>query len=339
MLKFCKILVGRVWVLFTIALSVLFSCKSKEFSAGKNLFIKPAYPSLTDQKRSLRDKKIVKPIRLLDSSRIINDLKFLSSDECEGRSPGTNGHRKAVERILARMREIGLDSFGTSLLQRFNTAQKIHGTKEGKNVIGYLRGTKSQDKYIVISAHYDHLGIINGEIFHGASDNASGTACMLAIAEYYKKHPLAYSLIFVAFDREEIGLEGSKYFIDNSSISLEKIKFNLNIDLIARNDSNEIFICGVKQNPALRYLVDSTQKKVNVKLLMGHDTEDWGKGQNWVYLSDHAPFYVKGIPFLYIGVEDHVDYHKPTDTWEKFDLGSYIENCNLILQMIQEIKL
>jgi hypothetical protein len=111
---------------------------------------------------------------------------------------------------------------------------------------------------------------------------------------------------------------------------------NLNIDMIARNDKNEIFACGIRHYPSLKYLVNQIQKKTNSKVLMGHDS---GKNrEDWTFWSDHYPFYKKKIPFLYFGVEDHVDYHQPTDTWDKFDLKFYIENCNMMAMVTIMIK-
>ena len=305
------------------------------------------YPSVDKQRAALNNKPFVTPFRVLDSAQIVDDLKFLSSDSCEGRGPGTNGHTLAMERIVIRMREARLDSFNSSLIQNFlgyphyySISGLTQYTKKGQNIIGWIKGTEYPEKYVVISAHYDHLGIREGKIYHGASDNASGTACLLAMAKYFKQHPLKYSLIFAAFDREESMMEGSKNFIANPPLDLSSIKFNLNIDMITRNDSNEIFACGVYHYPSLKYLVTETQNKTNSKLLMGHDKKNSDDPRyDWTGLSDHLPFYQKEIPFLYIGTEDHPDYHQPTDTWDKTNLITYIENCNMIVLIAQILKL
>ena len=304
----------------------------------KNFLPHPPYPPLDKQRAALKNKPVVTPVRVLDSVQIIDDLKFLSSDSCEGRGPGTNGHDFAMKRIVARMREAGLDSFNSSLIQYFS-GKNINHTTNGQNVIGWIKGTEYPEKYIVISAHYDHLGIsAKGEIYHGASDNASGTACLLAMAKFFKQHPLRYSVIFAAFDREESGTEGSNYFVENLPINFKvKIKFDLNMDMITRNDNNEIFACGVYHYPSLKYIITETQNKTNSKLLMGHD-----KGNNfredWTGLSDQYAFYPYNIPFLYIGTEDHPDLHKPTDTYDKINFSSYIENCNMVVLIAQILK-
>ncbi len=103
--------------------------------------------------------------------------------------------------------------------------------------------------------------------------------------------------------------------------------------MIARNDQNEIFACGLYHYPHFIGYVNEVQQKTNARLLMGHDN---GEGpDNWTARSDHYPFHLKEIPFIYIGVEDHPDLHRPTDTFDKIDLSIYMENCNLIATMIK----
>jgi len=328
-----KIRFGSIILIFATVI-VLFA----GYLTIKHFFFKLLpYPSLDKQRAALANKPAVPPTRILDSAAIVNDLKYLASDTCEGRKPGTTGHARAVDRIALRMREAGLDSFNKALIQTFNGKYMDRNTM-GKNIIGWIKGTQYPDKYIVISAHYDHLGKIGPHTYYGASDNASGTACILAMAKYFKQYPQPCSLIFAAFDREESGIEGSFNFVDQlpPPLSLSNIRLNLNVDMIARNDNNEIFVSGIYHSPSLIYAVNETQNKTNAKLLMGHD-----KGnvyEDWTSQSDHFSFYKKSIPFLYIGVEDHVDYHKPTDTYDKINYSSYIENCNMIVSLIKTIK-
>ncbi|HEV7782157.1 MAG TPA: M28 family peptidase [Chitinophagaceae bacterium] len=274
---------------------------------------------------------------VLDSAAIINDLRYLASDTCEGRGPGSAGHEKAVERIASSMREAGLDSFGNQLVHPF-TGKKINNTRSGKNIIGWIKGTVHPEKYIVISAHYDHLGIAGGKIYYGASDNASGTACLLGMAGYFKQNPQPYSLIFAAFDREETRMEGAYHFIDSlpAPLTLSAISMNLNVDMITRNDNREVFICGLYHYPSFGYVFDTLKAHTTMKLLKGHDGGD--RYDDWTTQSDHFAFHIRKIPFLYIGVEDHPDYHKPTDTFDKTDCGSYIETCNMIVLLTKLLK-
>lgn len=308
------------------------------YLAREQFFFELPYPPVDKQRAILVHKSLVKtPSRILDSIAIIHDLEYLASDACEGRRPGSAGHNRAVERVMTRMREAGLDSFNNTLRQVFTGKYKNPSAK-GENIIGWLKGTQYPDRYIVISAHYDHLGKQGGQIYYGASDNASGTACILALANYFRQNPHPYSLIFAAFDREETGLEGAHSFVNQlpPPITISNIKFNLNIDMIARNDNNEIFACGINHYPSFAYAVREVQYKTNAKLLMGHDKGS--RHEDWTRQSDHFAFHEKQIPFLYIGVEDHPDYHAPTDTYDKINYSMYIENCNMVALLASALR-
>ncbi|WP_207497151.1 M20/M25/M40 family metallo-hydrolase [Aridibaculum aurantiacum] len=296
------------------------------------------YPSVDAQRAAYANKKWVKPTRLLDSLQIVTDLKFLASDTCEGRSPGSVGHELAMKRVIARMKAAGLDSLDNSLVQTFS-ARGPFGNTTGKNVIGWLKGKKEPNKFMVISAHYDHVGKNSRGTFYGADDNASGVACLLAMAKYFKKNPQPYSIIFAAFDREESGLQGAHKFVEymDSTNRLSAIKFNLNMDMIARSDSNEMFASGTRHYPAYISVVEKVRPLTNTVLLIGHD---YGSSrEDWTKLSDQFAFHKKNIPFLFVSVEDHEDYHKPTDTVDRINLSRYIENCNMLLLLAKSISL
>ncbi len=205
------IILTSVTVIVLVAAYLAINCSSSKSSFP--------YPSLDKQRADLINKPFVTPTRVLDSSIIIKDLKYLASDTCEGRRPGSDGHERAVERIVTRMREAGLDSFGSSLILPFETLSKGKMIV-AKNILGWIKGTQHPEKYIVISAHYDHLGKIGDSTYFGASDNASGTACILAMAKYFKQHPYSYSLIFAAFDAEETGIKGARHFTSHYNFLL-----------------------------------------------------------------------------------------------------------------------
>lgn len=295
------------------------------------------YPSTEQQKNLLASKNLLPALRLLDSVNIIKDLEYLASDLCEGRKPGTAGHQLAFNYIRSHMKSIGLDSI-SSAEQSF-AGTTINGTTSGKNLIGLVKGVKTPGKYIVITAHYDHLGKDkNGSFYNGADDNASGVACLLAIAAYLKNHSPGYSVIVAALDREESGLEGAYSFVDwlSSKIGLANIVVNINMDMIARADKNEIFVCGLRANPMLMYLTDKIQDSTNVWILKGH--EGGATGEDWSEASDHAAFFRKSVPFLYFGVEDHVDYHQTTDDVEKINYSRFIEICNMLNIVVRNVR-
>lgn len=280
-----------------------------------------------------KPKANVSSLARLDSTQIMNDVKYLSSNELEGRGTDTKGIRLAQDFISKRYEEIGLEKYGKDYFQNFTFSQR---KKEYncKNIVGKITGTQHPEKYMVLTAHYDHLGFHDGKIFNGADDNASGVAAIMAAADFFKKNPPKHSLLFVAFDAEEMGLQGAKYFVDNSPVSLENILININLDMVSRNEKNEIYLAGTYHYPALKEKLTHIDQVSELNVRFGHDKPSLGHN-NWTHSSDHAPFHNKKIPFLYLGVEDHEDYHKHTDTFEKINPAFLYRSSNLVVDLVK----
>lgn len=265
--------------------------------------------------------------------QLLNDVKILSSDSYEGRKTGTKGAEMARTYLNNRFKAIGLKSFPQ--LQGYEQTFVFKRGKEtitGKNMIGFIEG--KTDKVIVISAHYDHIGIIGGQVFNGADDNASGVAALLKIATYYQTHKPEHTLIFAAFDAEEMGLQGAKAFVEKPPVNIKQIKLNINMDMISRSEKNELYACGTAKYPSLREYFFTT--RTSPKILFGHDDPKAGR-ENWINQSDHSAFNDKDIPFIYFGVEDHKDYHKATDDYENIDKSFFIDATASILEIIVNI--
>lgn len=267
------------------------------------------------------------------NSQLLKDVEILSSDEYEGRKSGTKGSELARVYLVKRLKEIGVDTHPTlgTYEQNFEIKGRNSVTK-GVNLISYVKG--KTDDVIVISAHYDHIGIIKNEIYNGADDNASGVAALLSFAKYFKEHQPNNTLIFALFDAEEMGLQGSKAFVANPPVALEKIKLNINMDMISHNDKGELYVCGTFKYPQLKGYITTTNP--NIKLLLGHDDPKLGH-DDWTNQSDQGSFNAKNIPFLYFGVEDHKDYHKATDEFKNINQTFYIDAVKAIQDVILNI--
>lgn len=160
------------------------------------------------------------------------------------------------------------------------------------NIIGYVKGTEMPDSFIVFSAHYDHLGCMGkGTIFYGANDNASGVSMLLSIAKYYSKKPHKYSIVFIAFAGEEIGLLGSNYFTNNPLIPLNKIKFLLNMDIVGTGEEGITVVNGSVHTTEFNSLVNINNEAGYLKQIKAR-----GKAKN----SDHYFFSEKGVPAFFI---------------------------------------
>jgi Zn-dependent M28 family amino/carboxypeptidase len=265
--------------------------------------------------------------------QLLSDVEILSSDAYMGRKTGTKGAEMARTYLNNRFKAIGLKSFpelqGYEQSFSFETSS---GAIAGKNMIGFIQG--KSDQVMVISAHYDHIGVIKDEIYNGADDNASGVAALLKFAAYYQQHPPNHTLVFAAFDAEEMGLQGSKAFVAQPPVSLDKIKLNINMDMISHNDKGELYACGTFKYPTLKNYFYTTNP--DLKVLFGHDDPKLGK-DDWTDQSDQASFNNKNIPFIYFGVEDHKDYHKASDEYQNINKKFFIDASNAILEIINNL--
>lgn len=269
----------------------------------------------------------------LSTQSLLSHIAFLSSDKLEGRKTGEAGNLVARNYIVNEFLSQGLEV----TLQPFSFERK--GTAyDAFNIITIIKGTENPDDYIAITAHYDHVGIgkaiENDSIYNGADDNASGTAALMVMTNYFKENPPKNSLLFIALDAEEMGLQGAKHFVENKGN--KNIILNINMDMISRSESNEIYICGTRFTPALaKYFKTIPEGAFAIKFSLGHDGLD-GK-DNWSTQSDHFYFYRNNIPFLYFGVEDHPGYHKPSDEFSKINSTFYYQTVQFITNTIAEL--
>jgi len=255
----------------------------------------------------------------------------------QGRQVDTPGSEMARNYIVDRFRASGIEPFGETYLAPFTFRSVRSGSlseRHGVNVIGRIAGTKRPNRYLVISAHYDHLGVRNGQIFYGADDNASGTAALFAIGKYFSSHKPETSLIFVAFDAEESGLQGSQAFLKQPSVDLKTVALDINIDMIARDDT--LYVVGTKLQPYLKETVERIIAKSSVKTVIGHDDPAEKKVEDWTQDSDHYSFMQAKIPALYFGVEDFAQHHKATDTFETIDRDFYVKAVDTMVQAVLE---
>ena len=271
---------------------------------------------------------------LPDKALLMKDVRFLAADDLQGRKTGTEGNTKAQAYLIERFQEIGIKPLEGHYNWNFPIEGKANITS-GTNLIGKIEG--KSEKLIIITAHYDHVGVsASGEIFNGADDNASGVAGLLATARYFANKQPNHTMIFIAFDAEEIGLLGAKHFVKNLPFKKELITFNLNMDMISRSNRNEIYAAGSYHYPQFKPILEEVASVAPIKLSLGHDQPGTSQ-QDWTLASDHAPFHQAGIPFLYFGVEDHPDYHQPTDDWDKISPEFLEDTTTAILDVIRKV--
>ncbi|MFA6945280.1 MAG: M28 family peptidase [Pedobacter sp.] len=266
-----------------------------------------------------------------DRTKLLADIETLSADKYEGRKTGTQGNRMAARYIINRFKESGLKPFNEDFEHLFPFKNTKNEEIKGTNLIAYIKGRS--EEMILISAHYDHVGINNSTIFNGADDNASGVAAILAIAEYFKKHKPKNTLLFIACDAEEMGLQGAYAFLKDPVTAKDKIRLNINLDMVSHNEKSELYAAGSYKTPVLKKILKDSDKDTGINIRFGHDVPGTGH-EDWTMQSDHGPFAKESIAFVYFGVEDHQDYHRPSDIYANINQDFFYSASNAILRSI-----
>ncbi|HEY9040972.1 MAG TPA: M28 family peptidase [Rheinheimera sp.] len=253
------------------------------------------------------------------SAQLLEDIRQLSSADMQGRETGSAGAELARRFIGERYQSLGLASFDGGYQQTFLYAGWQE--KTGVNMLAYRQGCLYPQQYIVVSAHYDHLGQTGRSIFYGADDNASGVAALLELAARLSEVCPAYSYIFLATDAEENGLYGSKAFVANPPVALSHIVLNLNLDMIGRaGKRGRLYLTGARRYPALMSQLHAEFSKLQFLPHRGPPRNVRSNMRyNWLEASDHGPFHRAGIPYLFFGGHEHADYHTPEDTWQRIE--------------------
>ncbi len=245
---------------------------------------------------------------------------------------------------------------GTPVAKVYNASvlldfSKVTSKLESSNVIGFLEGSDLKDEYLILTAHYDHLGTrANNIIYYGADDDGSGTVSIMEIAEAFTKAKAAgkgprRSIIFMMVSGEEKGLWGSDYYGDHPSYPLEKTTANLNIDMIGRIDpkrkngdsTNYVYVVGDdKLSSDLKPISEAMNKKYT-KLELDHKYNDPNDMERIYYRSDHFNFARRGVPIIFYFNGTHADYHRPTDTPDKIDYVQMAKRAQLVFYTAWEM--
>ncbi|MBX7152358.1 M28 family peptidase [bacterium] len=268
--------------------------------------------------------EIQKKINEVDGKKILEFVKILTTDSFQGRASGTTGYNKSAQWLAGQFEQMGVKPFlERSYFQPFKIAnhdiqQRIYADTKGDsaetfNVVGWIEGGEWKDEFVVITAHLDHLGMKRGmtdTIYYGANDNASGVSVMLTVGETLAAMKPKRSILFVAFSGEEVGLLGSKYFVEHSPVSLKKIRFFLNLDLVGSGHDG-LMVQGVNNFPQEYSIVSEINKSFfNFELSTRPNSPN----------SDQYFFNAIGVPaFFMYAYKGTNPYHLPGDIWQGLD--------------------
>ncbi len=276
-----------------------------------------------------------------DPVLIMKHVTYLSSDKMKGRGTGSKESEKAARYIRKQFKKLGLQPKGTNGYDQKFTAKVRRvvvpdSIRTSKNVIGFLDNNAART--IVIGAHYDHLGMgtqgsskaasPEGQIHNGADDNASGVAGLLELARCFSKNNIAepVNFLFIAFGAEELGLVGSRHFVNHPTIPLETIHLMSNMDMIGRyNAERGVGIGGYGTSNVWPDIFENIPSSVKFF------TDRAGSGG-----SDHGSFYAKQIPVLFFHTGGHDDYHMPSDDAGKVDAVAEAGILSLQIALIEK---
>lgn len=196
--------------------------------------------------------------------------------------------------------------------------------------IGAVVEGENNDSMVVLTAHYDHLGLMGKDcMFPGANDNASGTSMVLNFVKHFAKNKPKYKTVFIFFSSEEAGLIGSRYFVEHSAVDLKKIKFLINLDLLGTGDDGFMVVNGAVYTKQFEILNNINKEKKLVK-----EVKKRGKAQN----SDHYWFTEKGVPSFFIYTLGGVSFYHDIDDVEKtLPLTEYKDIFNLLIEFVGKL--
>ena len=269
------------------------------------------------------------------TARIMARLSALSADSMEGRRAGTPGSARARRWIIAELTAMGATPAFASFEQPVKLPPREGADTIGANIVVRVPGRTTGGPAVVASAHYDHLGVRNGETYNGADDDASGCVALLTMAERLLRQPPQHDVFLVFLDAEESGMHGARTFVASPPVPLGRIAFNLNLDMVSRQDGKALWVAGTSHYPFLKAPAETVARSAAIPIKFGHDTKGTNPSDDWTNSSDHRAFHEKGIPFLYLGVEDHADYHKPGDDANKVDPQFYRSSVDFAYRLLR----
>lgn len=321
-------------------LSLIFACSG----------VKKTSETISENKDAIPEKYI----RTITQNELKNHIFTIASDQMQGRDTGSEGQKKAGRYLIEQYRKIGLsfpaqaEGFYQPVPSSFMKTAWSPTLPDSENIWVYFEGGELKDEIILISAHYDHVGMKNNEIYNGADDNASGTSALLEIADAFvqaKKdgYTPKRSILFLHVTGEEYGLHGSRYYAENPIFPIENTTTNINIDMIGRrgyskeNNDNYVYVIGSDRLSTDLHKISEAANNKYIGLELDYKYNDLNDPNRFYYRSDHYNFAKKGIPAIFYFDGVHDDYHKTTDTPDKIDLPLYEKRVRLAFAVAWEL--
>ena len=282
------------------------------------------------------------------------NLTYIASDETKGRETGSEGQKKAGKFIIDFYKKNGIsfpkgaDNYYQKVPAAFLNAKRNENLPDSENIWAFIEGSEKPDEIVVISAHYDHVGIKDGEIYNGADDDGSGTVALMEMAAAFQKaknegNGPKRSILILHVTGEEHGLHGSRYYSENPLFPLKNTVADVNIDMIGRRDdfhkdsNNYVYVIGSDYLSSDLYNICESVNQKYINLTIDYKYNDKKDPNRFYYRSDHYNFAKHNIPSVFLFNGTHADYHKPGDEVSKIEFDALTKRTQYAFAIAWEI--
>jgi hypothetical protein len=310
------------------------------------LFVFAAALNCFAQKKAVNNDDPTKFMNTITAEKLKTRLYVIASDEMEGRDTGSKGQKKAGKYLIDQYKKCkisfpkGASNYYQPIPAAYLNAKRNENLPDSENIWAYIEGSEKPNEVLVISAHYDHVGVKNGDVYNGADDDGSGTVAVLQIAEAFQKakkagHGPKRSILFLHVTGEEHGLHGSRYYSEHPLFPVANTIADINIDMIGRRDfdhpdtNNYVYVIGADRLSSDLHNITVAQNDKFTKLDLDFKFNNPKDPNHFYERSDHYNFAKFGIPavFLFNGV--HADYHQKTDEVDKIEFDALAKRAQL----------
>ncbi len=299
---------------------------------------------------------VTKYMNTINEVSLSKNLHVIASDEMEGRNTGEAGQKKAGLYIIEQYKALGIKNppGSTDFYQKVPSEFMKKGFSpklgDSENIWAFIPGAEKPEEVVIISAHYDHIGMKNGEVFNGADDDGSGTVSLIEIAKAFAEakkegHAPKRSILFLHVTGEEHGLHGSRYYSENPLFPLKNAVADINIDMVGRRDTigshkengKYIYVIGSDRLSSELHSINEEMNKKYVGLDLDYTFNARNDPNQFYFRSDHYNFAKKGIPSIFFFNGVHEDYHGPNDTADKIEYDLLTMRVKLAFTLAWEL--
>ncbi|WP_320814954.1 M28 family metallopeptidase [Flavobacterium sp.] len=297
---------------------------------------------------------VSKYMNSITANELSDHLYIVASDAMEGRDTGTKGQKEAGKYLIEQYIKngisfpLGAQNWYQKVPSEFMSKGFAPKLPDSENIWAFIKGSEKPEEIVVISAHYDHVGMKNGEVYNGADDDGSGTVALLEIAQAFKMaqkegHGPKRSILFLHVTGEEHGLHGSRYYSENPLFPLKNTVVDINIDMVGRRDTlhpntnNYIYVIGSDRLSSELHSINEEMNAKYTNLELDYKYNDRNDPERIYYRSDHYNFAKKGVPAVFFFNGIHDDYHKASDTPDKIEYDALAKRAQLAFTLAWEI--